>query len=401
MKSHKIFVLTIFLSTLISCGGAEERKSVYMEKAKTSIDAGNLDKARIELKNVLHIDPKDGTAHYYLGSVYEKKKDYSNAYRQYLKAEKLSPELLANHAKLGQFYLSLMNDTVKAQEKIDLILSKDPNNADGLLLKAAALLRGNKLNEAITIAKNIVDSDSNNTESIAFLSALYMKEKNFTDAIKVLDAGIKNNQDNERLSKLLATALINNKENERAEEIYKKFLERNPDNVASYNNLAVFYNLTENKVKAETILRAAIKNDPDDVDRIVTLVKYIRTSKSEDDAISELKGFIASNNSLGKLRTGLAELHFMTGDKQAAINVYKQAVIDFSKEETGVISRLALATIYTSEKEFDKANETIEEVTLISPNDPKVNMLRARLAVRDNDMEKAIISLRIVTERRA
>ena len=58
MKLYRILLLTFCAYTLISCGGAEERKAVHMEKAKSSIASGNLDKARIELKNVLQIDPK-------------------------------------------------------------------------------------------------------------------------------------------------------------------------------------------------------------------------------------------------------------------------------------------------------------------------------------------------------
>ena len=147
------FLLSIaFITTLIACGGAEERKSVYMEKAKASIEAGDFNKARIELKNVLQIDPKESEAYYQLGEVYEQQKEYTKAYRHYLKVEELSPENLSNHAKLGRIYLFLANEPDKAQEKVDLILSKEPTNSDGLLLKARILLKNNnKLEEQILL----------------------------------------------------------------------------------------------------------------------------------------------------------------------------------------------------------------------------------------------------------
>ena len=56
-----------------------------MQKAIASIEAGDLDKARIELKNVLQIDPKDGDAYYQLGNVFEQQQDYRKAYANYLK----------------------------------------------------------------------------------------------------------------------------------------------------------------------------------------------------------------------------------------------------------------------------------------------------------------------------
>ncbi len=398
MKLYRILLLTLCAFTLISCGGAEERKAVYMEKAKSSIESGNLDKARIELKNVLQIDPKDAEAYYQLGKVFEQQKEYRKAFGNYLKAEELNPDLLENQARLGRIYLLLANEPDKAQEKIDFILSKEPDNSDGLLLKAAVMLRNNNTDEAIKIAKNIVSRDSTHIESVTFLATLYMKDKKFKDAISLLDTALKNNQNNESLNKLLALVLVANKDYGRAEVIYKDFLERNPDNSSSYNNLAAFYNQTDDKVKAEETLRASIDNDSDDEDRILTLIKYDRTTKSDDEAIKELKSFIASNSGLGKLRTALAELFILNGDKQSAVKVFKQAINDFSEEVTGITARTVLASIYISDKEFDKAAEVVEDAISISPNDPQVNFLRAKFAVRDKDMEKAIISLRIVTK---
>ena len=94
MKFYRILILTLFAYALISCGGAEERKAAYMEKAIQSIEAGDLDKARIELKNVLQIDPKDGPAYYQLGKVFEQQQDFRKAYGNYLKVVRLLQFLL-------------------------------------------------------------------------------------------------------------------------------------------------------------------------------------------------------------------------------------------------------------------------------------------------------------------
>lgn len=396
--NFRLLLSISFITVLTACGGAEERKSVYMEKAISSIEAGDLDKARIELKNVLQIDPKDGQAYYQLGKVHEQQKDYRKAYGSYLKAEELSPDLLENHAKLGRFYLLLMNDANKTQEKIDLILSKEPGNSDGLLLKAALMMREEKTSEAIEITESIIARDPGHVDSIAFLAALYLKEKKVTEAIDLLDTGIKNNENNEQLNRLLAATLLSNKEYERAEVIYKSFLERNPDAIASYNNLATFYNQIDKKDKAVEILRASIENDTKDASRYLILVKYIKEIKGDEEAIAEMKKFVASNSGLGKLRTSLAELYMLNGDTDSAKTVYLGAIKEFSEEVTGVESRIALAGIYINDKDLKKAKEVVDEAITISPNDPKVNFLRAKLALNEKDVEMAIISLRIVNK---
>ena len=401
MKFYKTLILTFFTYTLMSCGGAEERKSVYMEKAKVSIEAGDFEKARIELRNVLQIDPKDGGAYYQLGSVYQQQKNYRKAYSNYLKAEELSPELLANHAKLGTFYLLLMNDKEKAQEKMDLILSKEPNNTDGLLLKAAILLRASekeKTSEVIELAESIIADNPGHAEGSAFLATLYIRNKNNKKAINVLDKALEKNKNNDKLNNLLGLALIEDKDYERAEIIYKQFLEDNPNSTASYNKLAVFYEKIKEKDKVEKILRASIENDPDDESRILTLIKYLKLAKSDDDAIKELESFIAVDNRVGKLRLALAELLFLRGEKAEAVKVYNKIITDFSEEGTGVLARTTLAQIYANDKKYKEATHITDDAISISPNDSKVNFLRAKLALNDKDYEKAVISLRIVAK---
>jgi len=323
MKLFRILILTIFAVALIACGGAEERKAVYLEKAKVSIAAGDLDKARIELKNVLQIDPKDANAYYQLGVVFEQLKEYRKAYGNYLKAEELNPDLLQNQARLGRFYLLLMNDQDKAQEKVDLILAKEPANSDGLLLKAAMMVRKDDINAAINIAEGITEKDKENVEAVAFLAALYMREDKSSDAINLIKVALKGKPDNVKLNNLLASFLMKTKDYKAAELIYKKFLEEKPDSSASYNKLAAFYSISGDKVKAEATLRAAIENDPDDVTRQLILVKYINEANGKKAAITELKALIKSNASLGELRTSLAELLYLDGDKDASIAVSK------------------------------------------------------------------------------
>ena len=398
MNLFRILLLTFSTYALISCGGAEERKAVYLEKAIASIEAGDNDKARIELKNVLQIDPKDGTAHYYLGKVFEKQKKYRKAYGEYLKAEELSPELLENHAKLGSFYLLLLNDPEKAQEKVDLILSKEPKNSSGLLLTAAIEVKNEGNDKAIKIVEGVISRDPEHVESVIFLAIMHITAERYSKAIDVLDAALKDNKDNEELTKLLATALMSNKSYDRAELIYKDFLERNPDSSSSYNNLATFYNVTDNAAKAEEIFRASFNNKPDDVDRQTLLIKFIRAKKGTDEAIKELDKLITDNSGLGNLRTALGELYILKGDEQAAIETYQKAVEDFSEDATGISARTALASIYISNKDYDKAEAVIEDALAISHNDPDVNFLNAEFAIINKDFEKATIALRIVTK---
>ena len=247
--------------------------------------------------------------------------------------------------------------------------------------------------------KNIITQNPDHIESISFLSTLYIKDKNFKEAINLLDDTLKNNQNDAKLNKLLAIALVAGKDYDRAEVIYKKFLEENPNSSSGYINLAGFYTHTGDVDKAEETLRLLVKNDLDDEDRILTLVKYIKAKKGNDEAIKELKSFVIANNKLGKLRLALAELLMLNGEKEEVVKVLNEVINDFPEENSGILARTTLASLHIRDKNYEMASKVVEEAFWISPNNPKVNFLRARLAIHDKDFEKAIISLRIVIKR--
>ncbi|HHJ14072.1 MAG TPA: tetratricopeptide repeat protein, partial [Gammaproteobacteria bacterium] len=58
-KGLGVVLASIIVLGLAGCGGKEERKAAYLERGKAYLAEKNFDKAKIEFKNVLQIDPKD------------------------------------------------------------------------------------------------------------------------------------------------------------------------------------------------------------------------------------------------------------------------------------------------------------------------------------------------------
>ncbi|MDP1862677.1 MAG: tetratricopeptide repeat protein, partial [Thiobacillus sp.] len=55
--------------SLMACGGPEERKAKYRLRAQEYFQEGNYPKARVALRNVLKIDPKDAEAYFLYAQV--------------------------------------------------------------------------------------------------------------------------------------------------------------------------------------------------------------------------------------------------------------------------------------------------------------------------------------------
>ncbi len=91
--------------TLSACGGKEERKAKHMEKGKAYLEQSDYDKARVEFKNVLQIDPKSAEGYYMTGLLEEKQQNWQKAFAYFNKALELNPQYLQAKAKLAKFYL--------------------------------------------------------------------------------------------------------------------------------------------------------------------------------------------------------------------------------------------------------------------------------------------------------
>ena len=87
INSLRSTVLFLFVTTtLIACSGGEDRQAKYLERAKNYLELENYDKARIEAKNVLQINPKNADAHSNLGNGLSEKLEGSESEYAEIKA---------------------------------------------------------------------------------------------------------------------------------------------------------------------------------------------------------------------------------------------------------------------------------------------------------------------------
>src|SRR3989344_6913372 len=148
----KSIVILLCVLALIGCGGAEQRKAKYLEQAKIYFDQGNHEKARIEVKNVLQIDPKHVEAYFLIGQIEEKRQNWEQAFANYTKVVELSPDHVGARTRLGKIYLFAGN-IKNATEMMERILALQPNDVEGRFLNAAIMVRQNKSSEAISSAE--------------------------------------------------------------------------------------------------------------------------------------------------------------------------------------------------------------------------------------------------------
>lgn len=183
--TRTISITVLLAVVLTSCGGAEGRKAKYLERGKAFFSEQNYDKASVELRNVIQIDPKNAEAYYIFGQIEEKKHNYKQAFDYYLKSLELNPDNLALRSSLGRFYLASGN-IAKAQEMANAILAKQPNDPDAKLLNAGILSRQGNDTGAIKLASELLSNNPANVGASELLAAVYAKQEKYDAAIEVL-----------------------------------------------------------------------------------------------------------------------------------------------------------------------------------------------------------------------
>lgn len=133
----RLSLIAFIILALTACGGPEERKAKYFSRAHEYMDAANYPKARVALRNVLKIDPKDGEAYYLFARVEEKEKNWRNAVQLYQETVRLVPDHTAALITLGKYYLEARL-TDQVLEVADTVLRKDPRHPQAAALKIAA-----------------------------------------------------------------------------------------------------------------------------------------------------------------------------------------------------------------------------------------------------------------------
>ena len=155
VKKFSYLILGLSLLSLAGCDGTKDREAKYLGKAQMHFDEGNFEKMQVDLKNVLQINPKNIEARYLMALAAEKDQDWRKMFGNLSAVVEAKPDHYDAQLKLGKLYL-FSKDIDKATEKVELVLTNQPNQADALALKATIYLTKKEKKEAKTLLLSLI-----------------------------------------------------------------------------------------------------------------------------------------------------------------------------------------------------------------------------------------------------
>ena len=393
-------VLLLSSAILVACGGGEERQAEYLERAQSYYDAENYDKAKIEVKNVLQINPNNADARYLSGLIAESDKDLRAAFGNYNAAYQADKTHIKAINKLASFYV-MSRDLDSATEKVNEALAVDPQNADALNMMAVIYASQEKQEEAILKAQEAISIDPGHVQANGLLAALYAKD-NPDLAMEVITKGIANQSKNESLKVLKLRLLMSQGKRDEAVAMFKELIAEYPDKLFYNMQLINFYlqdaSMSEEDRKdlAEKTLKELVAAKPDQEQPKLWLAEFTIKNRSKTEGIALVKAYLDADPSLEKMRNLLAELYISEQDFDAAKSLYQKVVQEDPESVRAIDARNKLATIAITRGERDAASNLLEEIFKLDAENSDALLTRAKIKMVDKKGDEAIADLRIV-----
>jgi len=388
-------VAVVLLLAVIGCGGPEERKAKYLARAQDYIHDGNFPKARVALRNVLKIDPKDPEAYFFFAEVEEKEKNWRNAFANYQRTVELKPDHQGALIKLAKFYLEA-RAMDKVLEMTDKVLAVSPGQVEAETLRIAVQAVKGNLSEATLAAEALAAKYPTDPDAATMLATLYLAQDRRGEVEAVMQRAVDANPGNLALLDSFATALFRLDKPERAEEVLKKIVEAEPKILDRRLRLAGFYDERREYDKAEAILREVIRLDPDNEQRHLAFAKFQvsrRGVSRGEAALLEAKRALPRSTAI---QFALGELYEFNRQPDKARVVYEQVRDEHRAKPVALEATVKLAALDWSAGRQEAAEKQLSEVLKENPRSSEALLLQGKMALQRGDGKDAIQAFRTV-----
>lgn len=387
-------------ASLIACGGAEERKAAYLDKARQFYAEANYEKARLEFKNAIYIDPKDKSAHFGLAQAHEKLGDLPSAVGEYRNVLTLDENDVDARTRIGYIYTFAGADKL-AGEEVDKLLQIAPGNPDALAMRAHLSAKAGDLGAALKDATAAHDAAPDNPQVTLVLASVYAQTREFGKSIELLKTALGKAPEDNSLLLQLAQIQVMQENYAGAIEPLQKAIRLMPENLKLRYLLAGVYLKQNRQDLAEQVLRQAVADLPNSDEAKTTLVDLIYKQAGKDAAIQQIQTFIKESKSPLRMKAMLASFYEAIKDEEQAKRVYEEIVADryaASDDQAVVTAKVSLANLAVRRNDPDAARKILDEVIKANPRNEPALLLRGQLMLAAGDTVNAVSDFRAVLQ---
>ncbi len=395
-RNTKIGIVLLSVISWTACGGPEERKAKYFARANEYIEAANYPKARVALRNVLKIDPKDADAYVLFARVEEKEKNWRNAVQLYQEAIRLVPDHTAALITLGKYYLEA-RQTDHVMEVADTVLKKDPHQPQAHALKIAAqAVTEEAIPSAIPKAEDLARQFPAEPDVAILLATLYGHRHRYREAESALRKALEAHPRNLDLLNNVNAVLTETNDLPGAEAAIRRMIDVEPKSMDHRLRLVRFNMAQGTYEKAESVLREAVSLDPESDQRRLLLADFLMNRKDVPSAERVLLDAAAHLPYSNHIQFGLAALYKRSGQDAKARERYAALVQEHRGKPVSLEAKVKLAEMDLQAGREIEAERQVQEVLNDNPRSSDGLILSGRMALARRNGTDAVQAFRTV-----
>jgi tetratricopeptide (TPR) repeat protein len=395
MKNLRYIVISLLMgSTLIGCGSSMETAGDYVENGKLLSQEGKFEKARLEFKNAIQIDPRTAEAFYQLALLDEKSQKWKSMYANLSTTEQLDPMHTDALVKLGQLYL-LSGNYEEAREKSKKVLDAKPEHLAALVLRASIELKEQNFGLAMKDADHALVLDTKNIDAMSVKAMAYNQQGDYKQALDILDQAITVKPEQLSLTMIKLSILEGRKDYGAVEQIYRELRQDKPSEKWVASSLAKLMNMQGRYDEAKSVLQQFIVEQPEDRDAKLMLVSLIQTREPEE-AIALLDQYAAEAEGDYDLLFAKIKLQLDNGKIEQALSGLKLVAQKDPEGNNGRKAEMVLANYDFRRNNLDSAKDKLTHVLSTEPENEAALILKSKINILDNSIDTAVTDLRVV-----
>lgn len=391
-------VVALGLATA-ACTPPEERAAAYTARAGELFAAGDLDKAGVEARNAVQIQPKNAAARWLLVQIAEKKGQLDQMVNHLAVVIEEDPKNAAAKIKLGALLVNAQ-DYEGAAALVEELQTLAPDDPAVQVLRARLALQKQDWQGAVGYLDKALAGDERNLEALslrATVIALQNPEQGLAEYARAID---KLGPIDSRPIRQLRVDLLARLG--RVAEVEKELRALIADFGAQlyYDNLARFYMGQNRPDEAEAVLREAVAADPANVRAKVEVARFQSVARRKpEEAEQTLKAYIAEDPENLELQTHLANFYEGGNRNDEALGIYEKVAAAAPTSAEGLAARNRIAALKLRAGRIDEGRERLDGILQDEPDNLQALLARGDLNFAAGRHEEAIADLRGVLRR--
>jgi tetratricopeptide (TPR) repeat protein len=356
MYNRRMARLSLLVSLLLFTGGypcdsgaqdalADARRQLNL--GADLLQRGQIDRAIVELKKAIAMDPRSAAGHMLLGQAYLGKRSVSliaEAKAELQQALDLDPSLIWARFYLAKVYID-QGRSDKAKIELELGLAERPNIPHFLSLLGEVHRKLGKPELSIELNRQALKADPSMTPAWYFMGLAYMDMKNQDQAIQALEKSLKSPYVAPEMYLTLGSLYAGEKRYAEGEELVKKAIALDPSRPEGHVNLATLYNIKGAADQALQELKLALpegKSFPTSpyyqqlqADVFFETGRAYESKRMTSEAIRAYSTALALNANEGRTHARMAALYLGSGDYTRSFQHLSMAEkLGFAVDET-------------------------------------------------------------------